>query len=50
MQNKAEKNEASITALDSHNDVKDEIHNADDMRLQQMGLSYVSVGSTMPLI
>ena len=50
MQNKAEKNEASITALDAHSDAKDEIYNADDMRLQQMGLSYVSVGSNMPLI
>lgn len=50
MQNNAEKNETSISALDAHSDTKGEIYNADDLRLQQMGLSYGSSGSNMPLI
>lgn len=50
MHNKAEKDEASISALDAHSDTKGEIHNADDLRLQQMGLSYVLAGSNMQLM
>jgi hypothetical protein len=41
----AEKHEANIVALDTHSDVKGEIYNADDMRLQQMGSLYLFIPS-----
>lgn len=50
MQDKAEKHEASISALDAHSDTKGEIYNVDDLRLQQMGSSYVIVDSNMQLM
>jgi len=50
MQNKAEKNEASIIALDAHSDTKGDIRNADDMRLHQMGSLYSLAGSNVQLI
>jgi choline transport protein len=43
----AEKYEANIIALDTHGDVKGEVHNADDMRLQQMGSSYLFIHANM---
>ena len=46
----SEKNEPNIIALNAHGDAKGETYNADDMRLQQMGLSYLLVGSNMPLM
>jgi hypothetical protein len=43
----AEKHEANIVALDTHGDVQGEVYNADDMRLQQMGSSYLSIHANM---
>jgi hypothetical protein len=43
----AEKHKANIVALDTHGDAKGEVYNADDMRLQQMGSSYLYIHANM---
>lgn len=40
----------SIVALDVHSDTKGEVYNADDLRLQQMGLSCLFAEFNMQLI